>query len=128
MTFSPRTPVLRSRMNDNNLYIPYFEIGKSICSDGVSDVVESKHLAFPVGAIVTGMVGWEEYTVVYASQIDHLRVLPGVRESKIPLSLNIGLLSMPGLGAFGPLKAIDRRPRRLRPSTSRPLLVLSDNW
>ncbi|KAG0082005.1 hypothetical protein BGZ92_011932 [Podila epicladia] len=55
MTFSPRTPVLRSRMNDNNLYIPYFEIGKSICSDGVSDVVESKHLAFPVGAIVTGM-------------------------------------------------------------------------
>ncbi|KAG0035834.1 hypothetical protein BGZ82_005060 [Podila clonocystis] len=106
--FISSDPVLRSRMNDNNPYIPCFEIGKPIYSDGVSEVVKSKHPKFAVGAIVTGMVGWEEYTVVPTPHTDNLRILSGIRESKIPLSLYIGLLGMPGLSAFGALKAIGK--------------------
>ncbi|KAG0324705.1 hypothetical protein BG000_002101 [Podila horticola] len=99
-------PVLRSRMNDNNSYIPSFEIGKPIYYNGVSEVVESKHPYFLAGVIVTGMVGWEEYTLIPAQ--NGLRILPGARESKIPLSLYIGLLGMPGLSAFAALKAIGK--------------------
>lgn len=81
-------------MNDNNSYIRSFEIGKPIYSDGVSEVVESKHPKFPVSVIVTGMVGWEEYTLIPAQ--NGLRILPGARESKIPLRCTSACWVCPG--------------------------------
>lgn len=74
-------------------YTAAFEIGAPLNASGVSEVVESKNASFPVGTIVTGFVGWEEYTVVAGAQ--GLRAVPNARESKIPLSAYIGVLGMP---------------------------------
>ncbi|KAG0314784.1 hypothetical protein BGZ99_007852 [Dissophora globulifera] len=99
-------PYLRGRMRDSHIesYIPSFQIGQPMVSGGVSEVTESKNLAFPVGSIVTGTIGWEEYTLVSGGQ--DLRVIPDARESKIPLSAYVGVLGMPGMTAYSSLKLI----------------------
>lgn len=84
---------MRGRMRDANSYVAGFQIGQPLNGSGVSEVVESKNAAFPKGSIVTGSVGWEEYTVVPGAQ--GLRVIPNARDSKIPLSAHIGVLGMP---------------------------------
>lgn len=74
-------------------YTAGFKIGAPLDASGVSEVIESKNPAFPIGTIVTGFVGWEEHSVVAGAQ--GLRALPNARESKIPLSSYIGVLGMP---------------------------------
>ncbi|KAG0300455.1 hypothetical protein BGZ99_003786, partial [Dissophora globulifera] len=97
---------MRGRMRESHIksYVPSFQIGQPLVGDGVSEVTESKNPDFPIGSIVTGMVGWEEYTLVSGGQ--YLRVIPGARESKIPLSAYIGVLGMPGMSAYSSLKII----------------------
>ncbi|KAG0284616.1 hypothetical protein BGZ98_005867, partial [Dissophora globulifera] len=99
-------PYMRGRMRESHIksYVPSFEIGQPMVGGGVSEVIESKNPAFPIGSIVTGMVGWEEYTLVSGGQ--DLHVIPGARESKIPLSAYIGVLGMPGMSAYSSLKII----------------------
>ncbi|KAG0006517.1 hypothetical protein BGZ65_007134 [Modicella reniformis] len=98
-------PYMRGKMrNTDNSYTAGFKIGQPLDGAGVSEVIESKNPAFPVGAIVTGMVGWEEYTVVAGAK--GLRAIPNARESKIPLSAYVGVLGMPGLTAYSSLKII----------------------
>ncbi|KAG0287691.1 hypothetical protein BGZ98_004544 [Dissophora globulifera] len=101
-------PYMRGRMKDGHVksYISYFQIGQPMTGGGVSEVTESKNPAFPVGSIVTGMVGWEEYTLVTGGQ--DLRVIPNARESKLPLSSYIGVLGMPGMTAYSSLKIIGK--------------------
>jgi len=85
---------MRGRMrNATNSYVGGFQIGQPLNGSGVSEVVDSKNASFPVGTIVTGSVGWEEYTVVSGAQ--GLRAIPNARNSKIPLSAHVGVLGMP---------------------------------
>ncbi|KAG0310466.1 hypothetical protein BGZ99_000365 [Dissophora globulifera] len=99
-------PYMRGRMRDSHVksYVPSYPIGQPVSGGGVSEVTESKNPAFPIGSIVTGMVGWEEYTLVSGGQ--GLRVIPNARDSKIPLSAYIGVLGMPGMTAYSSLKII----------------------
>ncbi|KAF9572311.1 hypothetical protein EC968_010035 [Mortierella alpina] len=98
-------PYMRGRMRDSaDSYVKGFEIGQPLLASGVSEVVESKNPAFPVGSIATGFVGWEEYSVVPGAQ--GLRVIPNARDSKIPLSAYVGVLGMPGMTAYSSLKII----------------------
>ncbi|KAF9581174.1 hypothetical protein BGW38_001904 [Lunasporangiospora selenospora] len=97
-------PYMRGRMSSHKSYVAGFEIGKPMLASGVSEVIESKNASFPVGTIVTGFVGWEEYSVISGAQ--DLRPLPDARNSKIPLSSYVGVLGMPGLTAYSSLKVI----------------------
>ncbi|KAF9428558.1 hypothetical protein BGZ94_001949 [Podila epigama] len=98
-------PYMRGRMRDTDKsYTAGFQIGKPLNGSGVSEVIESKNDAFPVGTIVTGFVNWAEYSVVPGAQ--GLRALPNARDSKIPLSAYIGVLGMPGMTAYSSLKII----------------------
>ncbi|KAG0208760.1 hypothetical protein BGX28_000381 [Mortierella sp. GBA30] len=97
-------PYIRGRMRNVKSYVGNFEIGQPMNSAGVSEVIESKNSAFPVGSIVTGFVGWEECSVVPGAQ--GLRIIPDARSSKIPLSSYVGVLGMPGLTAYSSLKII----------------------
>ncbi|KAK3814182.1 MAG: hypothetical protein J3Q66DRAFT_300489 [Benniella sp.] len=97
-------PYMRGKMRNAKSYTPGFKIGKPLDGSGVSEVVESKNASFPIGTIVTGMVGWEEYTVVAGAK--GLRAIPHTPNSKIPLSAYIGVLGMPGLTAYSSLKII----------------------
>ncbi|KAF9114015.1 hypothetical protein BGX27_000281, partial [Mortierella sp. AM989] len=91
-------PYMRGRMKNVKSYTPSFQIGKTLDASGVSEVIESKNESFPVGTVVTGVVGWEQYTVVSGAK--GLRPIPNARESQLPLSYYIGVLGMPGMTAY----------------------------
>lgn len=44
-------------------YLPAIEIGAPIRSGGLGTVIESNNEAYPVGAIVSGLTGWQQYKV-----------------------------------------------------------------
>lgn len=54
---------------------------------GVARVVDSTHPGFSAGDIVSGLTGWEEYSV-----IDKPEQLRKIQQSDIPLSYHLGLL------------------------------------
>ncbi|KAI1312600.1 hypothetical protein EDD11_002946 [Mortierella claussenii] len=98
-------PYMRGRMKDSDKsYTAGFQLNQPLNGGGVSEVVESKNDAFPVGTVVTGMVGWEEYSVIPGAH--GLHAIPNARDPKIPLSAHIGVLGMPGMTAYSSLKII----------------------
>jgi NADPH-dependent curcumin reductase CurA len=84
---------MRGRMRDAKSYVPGFQVGEAMSGYGISEVFDSKNAAFPVGAIVSGVTGWQEYSVIPGAT--GLRVLPGARDSPIPLSAHLGILGVP---------------------------------
>ncbi|KAG0222593.1 NADP-dependent leukotriene B4 12-hydroxydehydrogenase [Mortierella sp. GBAus27b] len=98
-------PYLRNRMKGAESFKPdyttRYEVGRTIDNYSVGEVVSSKNPKYPVGAIVTGFLGLEEFTRVSADQ--DLEIIEGARESKLPLSYHIGALGMPGFTAYGSL-------------------------
>ncbi|KAG9070242.1 hypothetical protein KI688_009577 [Linnemannia hyalina] len=101
-------PYMRGRMRDAESYIPHFQINQPMNGYGVAEVIESKNTAFPKGALVSGMTGWEQYSVIPEDFAKHLRVLPKYARTskKIPLSAWVGVLGMPGFTAYSSLKII----------------------
>ena len=87
-------PYMRSRMNDAKSYIPPFQIGEVLQAGVVGKVVASKYDGIKEGDTVTGMLGWENYSL---SDGRLLRKLP---ESEAPLSWHLGILGMPGMTAY----------------------------
>ena len=84
-------------MRDAESYIPHFQLNQPMNGYGVAEVIESKNSAFPKGALVSGMTGWQQYSVIPEAFAKQLRVLPeNARTSKrIPLSAWVGVLGMP---------------------------------
>ncbi|KAI9240742.1 MAG: reductase RED1 [Podila humilis] len=100
-------PYLRGRMADNkNAHIPGFQLGKPFSSAGVSEVIQSRNPAFPIGAIVMGITNWEESSHVPAAAASQFKVLEDARESKFPLRYCIGALGNASFTAYGSLKRI----------------------
>jgi NADPH-dependent curcumin reductase len=63
----------------------------------VGEVVASRHAGFPVGCHVVGMGGWQQYSLVDASQQGMLR---RVDTSRVPISAYLGAVGMPGVTAW----------------------------
>ncbi|XP_058094364.1 2-alkenal reductase (NADP(+)-dependent)-like [Magnolia sinica] len=89
-------PYMRGRMREYyDSYIPPFAPGSVIEGFGVSKVVASDHPNFKAGDLVSGITGWEEYTLI--QKFDQFRKIQSV---DIPLSYHVGLLGMPGFTAY----------------------------
>ncbi|KAK3166201.1 hypothetical protein QOZ80_1AG0042700 [Eleusine coracana subsp. coracana] len=89
-------PYMRGRMRDfHGSYIPPFKPGSAIEGLGLGRVVDSTHPGFSAGDIVSGMTGWEDYSLI--SKSEQLRK---IQQSDIPLSYHLGLLGMPGFTAY----------------------------
>nr|XP_029118867.1 uncharacterized protein LOC105035869 [Elaeis guineensis] len=89
-------PYMRGRMRENyDSYIPPFQPGSVIEGFGVSKVVDSDNPSFGVGDLVSGLTGWEEYSLI--SKTERLRK---IQINDIPLSYHLGLLGMPGFTAY----------------------------
>ncbi|KAI3963234.1 hypothetical protein MKX01_030364 [Papaver californicum] len=91
-------PYLRGRMrNFHGSYIPPFSPGSVIVGFGVSKVVDSENENFKIGDIVTGITGWEEYSLIHKTEL-----LRKIQSDDIPLSYHLGLLvmRMPGFTAY----------------------------
>lgn len=87
-------PYMRGRMSDRKSYIAPFAVNEVITGGVVGQVVESRSPKFQQGDLVTGMLGWGEYSLAKA---DELRKL----DPKLaPVSTALGILGMPGLTAY----------------------------
>ncbi|PON55414.1 Alcohol dehydrogenase superfamily, zinc-type [Parasponia andersonii] len=92
-------PYMRGRMrNFHASYIPPFVPGQPLTGYGVSQVVNSDSPDFKPGDYVTGITGWEQYSLVRPTQQQHLRKIRP--DDDIPLSFHLGLLGMPGFTAY----------------------------
>ena len=90
-------PYMRGRMNDGKNYAQPQPLGQTMIGGTVGEVVESKHPKFAAGDKVVGMGGWQEYSVVDATQPGALRK---VDTTHVPLSAYLGAVGMPGVTAF----------------------------
>lgn len=90
-------PYMRGRMNAGRNYAAPQPVGEVFQGGTVGEVVESRNDAYRVGDKVVGMGGWQEYSVVDATQPGVLRK---VDDSQVPLSYYLGAVGMPGVTAW----------------------------
>lgn len=62
---------------------------KPIEGFGVSEVVDSDNPNFKPGDLVSGITGWEEYSLIHRTE-----QLRKIKQDDIPLSFHLGLLGM----------------------------------
>ncbi len=86
-------PAMRGWMNEGRSYIAPVAIGEVMRGGTVGEVVTSNSPGFPVGGIVTGMLGWQDYAISDGKGLS--QVPPGP-----PVSTALGVLGMPGLTAY----------------------------
>ena len=97
-------PYMRGRMNDSKSYAQPQPLGQVMQGGTAGEVVESKHPRYAVGDKVVGFGGWQEYSVVDASQPGALKK---VDTTQVPLSHYLGAVGMPGVTAwYGLVKII----------------------
>ena len=87
-------PYMRGRMNDVKSYVPPFRIDEVLQASAVGEVVDSRYEGIKAGDYVTGMLGWENYSVCDG------RTLRQVHPGLAPLSYHLGILGMPGMTAY----------------------------
>lgn len=87
-------PYMRGRMNDTKSYVPPFQIGEVLQAGVVGQVVASNNADHVEGDYVTGMLGWENYSLNDGAQ------LRKVEAGAVPLSYHLGILGMPGMTAW----------------------------
>jgi hypothetical protein len=90
-------PYMRGRMNDSKSYAVPQPLGQTMQGGTVGEVVESRNPRYIVGDKVVGMGGWQEYSVVDATQPGALRK---VETTHVPLSAYLGAVGMPGVTAW----------------------------
>jgi NADPH-dependent curcumin reductase len=90
-------PYMRGRMNAGRNYADPQPLGQPMIGGTAGEVVESRHPKFTVGDKVVGRGGWQEYSVVNASEPGMLR---RVDTTHVPLSHYLGAVGMPGVTAY----------------------------
>ncbi len=88
-------PYMRGRMRAGKSYAPGFELGQVLVGSAVGQVDKSNNPQYSTGDFVTGMLGWEHFTLV-AGGAGLRPVDPGLA----PLSHYLGVLGMPGMTAY----------------------------
>jgi NADPH-dependent curcumin reductase CurA len=81
-------------MSDAESYARPLAIGEVMPGGAVGRVLESADPRFPIGDIVQGMLGWQDYAVVNGGE------LRAIDESLAPIQTALGVLGMPGLTAY----------------------------
>jgi NADPH-dependent curcumin reductase len=90
-------PYMRGRMNAGRNYADPQPLGQPMIGGTAGEVVESRHPKFAVGDKVVGRGGWQEFSVVDASEPGMLR---RVDTTQVPLSHYLGAVGMPGVTAY----------------------------
>ncbi|EOY04551.1 Alcohol dehydrogenase-like [Theobroma cacao] len=79
---------------DCDLHNPYTP-GSPITGFGVAKVLDSSHPDFKKGDLIWGITGWEQYSLLTATE-----PLFKINHTDVPLSYYTGILGMPGLTAY----------------------------
>jgi NADPH-dependent curcumin reductase CurA len=88
-------PAMRGWMEDRASYVPPVQIGEVMRGQGAGIVLQSDNPEFPVGTMVSGLVGWRRYVVSDGRSIP-LRKLP---EGVSPAAA-LNVLGLTGLTAW----------------------------
>jgi hypothetical protein len=86
-------PAMRGWMEDRKSYIPPVPLGGPMRAGAVGQVVASKHARWQPGALVQGMLGWQDYATLPGDTL--ARVPDGV-----PPTWVLGVLGITGLTAY----------------------------
>ena len=95
-------PYMRGRMNKAKSYVPSFQVGEVLQAGVVGEVIASSNKDYAEGNFVTGMLGWENYSL---SDGTGLHKVP---KGPAPLSYHLGILGMPGMTAYVGLHTIGK--------------------
>jgi hypothetical protein len=99
-------PTIRGWMNDAPGYMPPIALGDPVRAGGIGEVVESRNPDYRVGALVSGLVGWQEYAVIDSGG----RAMSVLPEGTDPIAA-LGVFGITGMTAyFGVLEVA--RPER----------------
>ena len=102
-------PTNRVWMSQLRSYIPPVELGAVMRGLGVGQVVQSRRDDLPVGAIVLGFTGWQDYCVADDSVLEiPFTVLPDPLPAPLPAFL--GVLGHTGISAFVGIELGDPQP------------------
>lgn len=88
-------PTHRIWMSDIEQYMPPIGIGEVIRSLGIGEVVESRSEVLHKGDIVTGLLGWQDYSVHHAKTLDKLP-----KDDSLPVTAYLSVLGLTGLTAY----------------------------
>ena len=94
-------PAMRGWIADKGNYAAPVEIGATMRSLAVGEVVESRHPDYKPGDVLTGWFGWQTYAAVAPAAI-----VRRVVEDDLPRSLALGVLGINGVTALIGLDAI----------------------
>lgn len=102
-------PTNRIWMSDVPQYMPPVKIGEVMRGLGIGQVVESKNSAFPVGHLVSGPVGWQEYSIANGTEAWPFVSMP--KGLPVPPEVLAGAAGMTGLTAyFGVFEVAKAKP------------------
>jgi NADPH-dependent curcumin reductase CurA len=95
-------PAMRGWMDDAPSYLPPIALGDVIRAAGVGEVVASQHPRYPVGTMVQGNLGFQEYSL--SDGRDTVRIDPALGTP----SMYLGVLGLTGLTAYFGLLELGR--------------------
>ncbi len=87
-------PTQRVWIREEESYLPPVQIGEVMRSGAIGEVIESRAPDVPVGSLVTGLLGWQEYAVCGATTLANV-VPPG-----LPMRQMMGVLGTTGITAY----------------------------
>ncbi len=67
------TPAMRTMMKANSQFMSPMEVGKPVLGSASARVLESANPDFPVGCVVSGLTGWQDYAVIDADEMPPAR-------------------------------------------------------
>ena len=102
-------PTHRIWMSEQKSYLPPIALGDVVRAGGLGHVVASQSARYKVGDVVSGWVGWQQYSVAEEHGQKAMQVLQV--SDKIPLAAYAGVLGMTGLTAYFGLMDIGK-PKR----------------
>lgn len=99
-------PAQRLWAKDEDTYIPRVELSDVMRGFTLGQVIESRNPAFPEGSVVTGVLGWEAFSISDGQGGDYLTIVDLPPE--VPLVAQFTLLSHIGLTSyFGMVDVLD---------------------
>ncbi len=94
-------PYMRGRLEETRSYAPSQPVGAVMIGGTVGAVVASRNPRHPVGQLVVGMGGWQQYHVSDGSDLREVR-------GGLPESVHLGAAGMPGITAWYGLHQIGK--------------------
>lgn len=70
-------PGMRDWLNDDETYMPPVGVNEVMRGFAAGTILASKNDNFPKGSFATGLVGWTEYKICHADELQKAQIRPG---------------------------------------------------